>query len=156
MIANYAEPARSATSGSWRDIVGDISGGGHTLAEIDLGPLARQAGLPAPRRQALRRERSGRVRYVDAEFELPDGTVLAVEIDGAVHLKPASWWEDLDRQNELVIGGVPVLRFASLTLRLEPARVISQLARMRAAHPARNSVVRAARTDDYVQRGQLA
>jgi hypothetical protein len=117
-----------------RDVLGDIAGGGHTLAEIDLGPLAARAGLPPPRRQAVRKERGGRVRYLDAEFDLPDGTSLAVEIDGAVHLRPESWWDDTDRQNEVVIGGSPMLRFPSLTLRLEPTRVVDQLLRMRLAH----------------------
>ena len=120
-----------------RAVLGDISGGGHTLAEIDLAPLARAAGLAPPRRQALRREPNGRVRYVDAEFDLPDGTVLAVEIDGAMHLRPTTWWDDLDRQNELVIAGSPVLRFASATLRLEPTRVSDQLRRIRLAHTPR-------------------
>ena len=119
-----------------RDILGDIGGGGHTLAEIDLGPLALRAGLPPPRRQALRREASGRYRYVDAEFDLPDGTVLAVEIDGAVHLKPVSWWDDMDRQNELVIDRRLVLRFPSVTVRLDQPRVVDQLRRLRLAHAA--------------------
>jgi hypothetical protein len=118
-----------------RDVLGDIAGGGHTLAELDLGPLAVRAGLGRPRRQALRPEPNGRIRYLDAEFDLPDRTVLAVEVDGAVHLQPETWWNDADRQNEVVIGGRPMLRFPSLTVRLEPARVIDQLTRMRLAHP---------------------
>jgi hypothetical protein len=117
-----------------REILGDISGGGHTLAEIDLGPLAARAGLPLPNRQALRPEPNGRIRYLDAEFDLPDGKVLAVEVDGAVHLQPESWWNDAKRQNEVVIGGRPMLRFPSLTIRLSPDEVIDQLARMRQAH----------------------
>ena len=120
-----------------RAILGDISGGGHTLAEIDLGPIALLAGLPPPRRQVLRREPSGQARYVDAEFDLPDGTALVVEIDGAVHLQPTSYWDDLDRQNEIVIDGSPVLRFASLSIRLSEQRVVDQLRRMRLAHPPR-------------------
>lgn len=117
-----------------RDILGDIGGGGHTLAEIDLGPLALQAGLPRPRRQVLRPEPNGRVRYIDAGFDLPDGTVLAVEIDGAVHLQPQAWWDDTSRQNEIVIAGRPMLRFPSLTVRLDGPAVIDQLRRMRLAH----------------------
>lgn len=119
---------------SMRDVLGDIGGGGHTLTEIDLGPLARLAGLPTPRRQVLRREHSGRVRYVDAEIDLPDGATLMIEIDGAVHLKPTQWWDDLARQNELVIGGGTMLRFDSVTVRLDPERVVDQLRRMRLAH----------------------
>ena len=117
-----------------RSVLGDIGGGGHTLAEIDLAPLAHRAGLPPPRRQALRREPSGRVRYVDAEFDLPDGTVLVVEIDGAVHLRPTSWWDDMSRQNEIVIAGSPVLRFDSVTVRLDEERVVDQLARFARRH----------------------
>ncbi len=117
-----------------RDILGDISGGGHTLAEIDLGPLAVRAGLAPPRRQVLRREPDGKVRYIDVEFDLPDGIVLAVEIDGAMHLVPESSWDDMDRQNEVAIGGSPMLRFPSLKVRLEPPRVVDQLRRMRIAH----------------------
>jgi hypothetical protein len=118
-----------------RAILGDIDGGGHTLAEIDLAPLAARAGLGPPRRQALRREAGGKARYVDAEFDLPDGTVLAVEIDGAVHLQPTSWWDDTKRQNELVIGGQLVLRYPSLTVRLDKPEVVDQLRRIRLAHP---------------------
>lgn len=117
-----------------RDILGDIGGGGHTLAEIDLGPLAFRAGLHRPRRQVLRIEPGGKVRYVDAEFDLPDGTILAVEIDGAVHLGPQAWWDDTARQNEIVIAGRPVLRFPSLTVRLDGQVVVDQLRRMRIAH----------------------
>ena len=117
-----------------RSILGDIGGGGHTLAEIGLGALALRAGLPAPHRQALRREPSGKVRYLDAEFDLPDGSAFVVEVDGFVHLKPISWWNDMSRQNEIVIGGRPVLRFPSVTVRLEPEVIVDQLRRMRLAH----------------------
>jgi hypothetical protein len=117
-----------------RDILGDIGGGGHTLAEIDLGPLAVKAGLPPPRRQRLRRESSGKARWLDVEFDLPDGTALAVEVDGSAHMQIDSWIDDSDRQNEVVIGGQPVLRFPSITVRLNEQRVIDQLRRMRLAH----------------------
>jgi hypothetical protein len=116
-----------------RDVLGDISGGGHTLAEIDLGPLARRAGLAEPRRQAMRREPNGTVRYIDAEFDLPDGTTWPSR-STALHLKPLSWWDDMTRQNELVIGGQPVLRYPSVTIRLEQASVVDQLRRIRLAH----------------------
>ena len=120
--------------GVMRDVLADIGGGAHTLDELDLGPLAARAGLPAPRRQAVRHEPGGRKRYVDAEFDLPDGQLLVVEVDGAVHLRPQTWWDDMARQNELVIGGSPVLRFSSTDIRLDPEGVVDQLSRVRHAH----------------------
>jgi hypothetical protein len=117
-----------------RAVIGDIGGGGHTLDELELAPLARRAGLPAPRRQALRRERGGRVRYVDAEFDLPDGQLLIVEVDGAVHQRPETMWDDMTRQNELIISGSTVLRFSSVDIRLDHEHVVDQLRRVRDAH----------------------
>lgn len=117
-----------------REILGDISGGGHTLAEIDFGALAERAGFAPPRRQVLRREPSGRVRYLDVELDLPDRTRVVVEIDGAAHQQVLQGSDDMTRQNEIVIHGVPVLRYSSLTVRLDGARVVEQLARMRARH----------------------
>jgi hypothetical protein len=120
--------------GIMRAVLGDIGGGAHTLAEIALGPLAAQAGLPAPRRQAYRPDAEGRPRYLDAEFDLPDGTVLVVEVDGRGHMAVESWLDDSDRQNEVVIDGRPVLRFPSIVLRLDEAKVVRQLRRMLEAH----------------------
>ena len=117
-----------------RDLLGDIAGGGHTLSEIEFGRLASRAGLSPPRRQVLRREPSGRARYLDAEFDLPDGTILAVEIDGAGHLDPDAHADDLTRQNEVVIDGRLVLRYSSITVRTNQAYVIDQLLRIRLAH----------------------
>jgi hypothetical protein len=117
-----------------RDLLGDIAGGGHTLSEIEFGQLARRAGLSPPRRQVLRREPNGRARYLDAEFELPDGTILAVEIDGAGHLDPDAHADDLTRQNEVVIDGRLVLRYSSITVRTNQAYVVDQLLRIRLAH----------------------
>lgn len=117
-----------------RALLGDIAGGGHTLAEIGLATLARRAGLPPPRRQVLRREPGGRARYLDAEFDLADGTMLAVEIDGSVHLEPLTWWDDMVRQNELTISRHLTLRFGSMAIRLAPDLVVDQLRRIRQAH----------------------
>jgi hypothetical protein len=117
-----------------RRVLGDIGGGAHTLAEIDLGRLAARAGLPPPHRQRMRREPSGRIRYLDAEFLLPDGTVLVVEVDGRGHMEVETWLDDSSRQNEVIIEGRPVLRFPSLTIRFDEERVIDQLRRMRLTH----------------------
>lgn len=103
-------------------MAGDIEGGAHSLTEIDFGRLAREAGVGRPIRQAVRLDRYGRRRYLDAEF----GGFVA-EVDGALHLKPLAWWEDMFRQNEIVLAHKPVLRFPSVGIYLRRDQVVAQL-----------------------------
>jgi hypothetical protein len=108
-------------------VLDDIAGGAQALSEIDFAGLCRRAGLPAPTRQAVRRDSRGRRRYLDVEWRLPDGRVLVVEVDGGVHLVAAQLWEDQLRQNDLVLQGDMVLRYPSFIVRTEPRLVIAQL-----------------------------
>jgi hypothetical protein len=134
LAAELAAAGRVRHVAIMREVLGDIAGGAHTLAEIDLGKLAHRAGLAPPQRQSFRRDPDGGLRYLDAEFGLPDGSLLVVEVDGRGHLEVQKWMDDLDRQNEVVIDGRTVLRFASLTIRLSEHKVVDQLRRMRVAH----------------------
>ena len=109
--------------------VDDIAQGAHALSEIDFVRLCARHGLPKPAHQAVRREPSGRRRYLDVEWQLPDGQRRAVEVDGAWHLAPRQWIDDQLRQNEVVIAGTPVLRFPSIVVRDEPEFVAAQLRR---------------------------
>lgn len=107
----------------------DIGQGAEALSEIDFARLCRRAGLPQPVRQAVRVERSGRRRYLDAEWTLPNGRRLVAEVDGALHLVAQRWWADQLRQNELVIAGDTVLRYPSVVVRCEEALIVDQLRR---------------------------
>lgn len=109
----------------------DIGCGAHSLAELDLVRLARRAGIPAPLLQEVRKDSSGRRRYLDAVFPFrSDRSAFAVEVDGALHLQPETYSDDMTRANDVVISGTPVLRFSALTLRLDPEAVVRQLRRM--------------------------
>ncbi len=110
--------------------VADIAQGAQALSEIDFERLCTRNGLPRPDRQAVRVEPSGRRRYLDADWTLPDGRLVGVEVDGAVHLAAARWFEDQLRHNEVVLSGTTLLRFPSVVVRHEPALVVSQLARL--------------------------
>lgn len=110
--------------------LGDVAGGAQSFAEIEIGVLCRRHGLPAPLLQQERVEATGRRRYLDATFPRSDGTTFGVEIDGALHLLPDTYWDDMSRGNELAIGGSRVLRFPSISLRLDAGRVIDQIRRM--------------------------
>jgi hypothetical protein len=105
-----------------RAVMADIEGGADSLAEIDIGKLAKQAGLPPPIRQSFRLDSDGRRRYLDVDF----GT-FSVEVDGGFHLRPLNAWDDAHRQNALVLGGDRILRFPSVAIRLYPDMVIAQL-----------------------------
>jgi hypothetical protein len=109
--------------------VGDIAQGAHALSEIDFARLCTRHHLPRPDRQAIRHER-GRRRYLDVEWQLPDGRRVVVEVDGAWHLETRQWVSDQLRQNEVVIGGALVLRFPSIVVREEPELVVAQLRRV--------------------------
>lgn len=110
--------------------IGDIEQGAEALSEIDFGRLCKRFGLPMPTRQAVRKSKDGRRRYLDVEWLLPDGRVVAVEVDGAHHMYVENWIPDQLRQNAVVIGGTAVLRFAAVLVRDEPALVAAQLAEL--------------------------
>jgi len=109
--------------------IDDIEQGAHALSEIDFARLCHRHGLPEPHRQAVRTDRFGRRRYLDAEWTTRSGERLAVEVDGALHLIAQTWWDDMVRQNEVVLSDRRVLRFASVFARHEQPIVIDQLGR---------------------------
>ncbi|MDX6246110.1 MAG: hypothetical protein QOE76_3833 [Frankiales bacterium] len=102
--------------------LGDVAGGAQSFAEIDFVRLARRAGLHAPARQALRRDADGRWRFLDVDFGF-----FTVEVDGALHLLPRRYWDDMRRQNALTLRGEHILRFPSVAIRIDPGSVVQQL-----------------------------
>lgn len=110
-------------------VLGDIAGGAQSFAEIDVGRLCEQAGLPAPTRQAIRLDELGRRRYLDCEWRLPDGRVVVLEVDGSFHLEVDNWWRDMRRERQVVISHSTVLRCSSVELRLAPRDVTADLVR---------------------------
>jgi hypothetical protein len=107
----------------------DIEQGAQALSEIDFISLCKRNRLPLPTHQAVRIEPSGRRRYLDVEWKLSGGRVLAAEVDGAIHVAPLNWILDQMRQNEVVLDGTPLLRYPSIVIRSEEASVVAQLRR---------------------------
>ena len=118
-------PLRRAAS--IRDLLADVSGGSQSLAEIDVLRLCRAWGLAPPRRQKKRRDRSGRQRFTDCEWDLPDGRVLVLEIDGAFHLEVVSYTEDVKRHRALTTDRRIVIRCTTYEVRHEPAGLMQDL-----------------------------
>lgn len=108
----------------------DIQGGSEALSEIDLVRLCRKAGVPKPDQQVVRTDSSGRRRYLDARLVRPDGRVILIEVDGAVHLRVDHWWDDQSRSNDLVLAeDAIIIRLPSVLLRADPSAVTDLLRR---------------------------
>ncbi|GAA1736797.1 DUF559 domain-containing protein [Luedemannella helvata] len=102
----------------------DVGAGSHSLAELDLVRLCRQAGLPTPSRQVPRVDSDGTHRYLDLLFE---EWGVHVEVDGAHHVDARQWWLDLRRQNALAAYGMRTLRFPAFMIREQPDVVVAQI-----------------------------
>lgn len=103
----------------------DIEGGAHALSELDFTRLVvRQFHLPAPDRQAARRDRQGRRRWLDVVWE--EARVI-VEIDGAGHIDVVQYWDDMDRSNDFTLQHYQILRFPAWMIRYHPEHVASQI-----------------------------
>jgi hypothetical protein len=108
----------------------DIGGGSRALSEIDLVRMCRTADLPEPARQRVRLDARGRRRYLDAEWSLPGGRRLMLEVDGVHHMDVSQWYDDLLRQAEVARPGRDwVVRIPATAARLEPERVVAILRR---------------------------
>jgi hypothetical protein len=44
------------------------------------------------------------IEHGDASWRRGDGRLVAVEVDGAIHLAPTQWWDDQLRQNDLALA----------------------------------------------------
>ncbi len=110
-----------------RLLLDDIEGGAHSLTEIEVSRMCRRAGLRPPDRQTPRRDRQGRRRWLDAEWILPDGRTVVLEIDGAFHMEVSEWWQDMPRERSVVLGKSMVFRTSTFEVRRQPHLVTRDL-----------------------------
>ncbi|MEJ5887297.1 hypothetical protein WDZ16_02370 [Pseudokineococcus marinus] len=110
-------------------VLDDVEGGAQALSEVRLVRLCRTAGLPVPAQQAVRRDATGRRRYLDALWELEDGRRVLLEVDGVGHVEEARWYDDLLRAAEVTRPGEVVLRLPARALRVDRDRVVTLLRR---------------------------
>lgn len=104
----------------------DAAGGIQSLPERDFGTILAGQRLPRPTRQQPVRGPDGRY-YLDADWSEYG---VAAEIHGIPHLTIARWDDDLQRGNELVIGGRRVVVFSSFGVRRRQDQVGDQLRRL--------------------------
>ena len=110
-----------------RGFLDDIAGGSQSMAEIDLMDTCRSFGLAPPARQCRRRDSESRLRFTDAEWDLPDGRTLVLEVDGSFHRTHDAWEDDLRRQRRIENPKRLVIRCTAVELRSEPEEVVKDL-----------------------------
>ena len=110
-----------------RALLVDVSAGAHSMAEVDLRQACRTYGVQPPRSQQPRTDSRGRRRYTDAEWLLPDGRVLVLEVDGGFHDDVMQATEDRVRNRRLTNERRSVVQCAAWELRHEPWEVIQDL-----------------------------
>ena len=110
-----------------REAIADAATGAHSLGELDLARMCRHFRLAIPHRQVPRRDATGVWRYLDAEWELGNGEVVVLEVDGSFHMDALAWQADLRRERSIVVGRKRVLRATNFEVRHEPAFLVRDL-----------------------------
>ncbi len=118
-------PLRRAPA--FRATLGDIAGGSQSGAELDVIRLCRRFELVPPTRQRPRLDSSGKRRWTDCEWDLPDGSTLVLEVDGSFHMEVEHWSDDLKRARRLTTRERTVVRCTAYEVRHETGDVAHDL-----------------------------
>lgn len=118
-------PLRRAPA--FRATLRDIAGGSQSGAELDVMRMCRAFALRPPDRQRPRFDRGGKRRWTDCEWDLPDGSVLVLEVDGSFHMEVEHWGADLKRSRRVTTRSRTVVRCTAYELRHEPGEVAHDL-----------------------------
>lgn len=106
----------------------DVAGGSQSGAELAVVRVCRRHRIRLPDRQRMRVDRAGKRRWRDAEWDLPDGRVLVLEVDGAFHVDVLQAGDDAKRSRRLTTSRRTVIRCTAYELRNEPDEVASDVA----------------------------
>lgn len=110
-----------------RELLGDVRGGAHSMAEVDLRKACREYGVRPPRSQRPRTDSRGRRRYTDAEWLLPDRRTLVLEVDGSFHDDVVQATLDRRRNRQLTSTTRIVVQCSAWEIRHEPWEVMQDL-----------------------------
>jgi hypothetical protein len=118
-------PLRRAKA--FKRTLGDIAGGAHSGAELDVRRMCRRFSMRPPDRQRIRKDRAGKRRWTDCEWDLPDGTTLVLEVDGAFHIEVRQQGDDFKRARRITTRKRIVVRCSAYELRHETEEVAVDL-----------------------------
>jgi len=111
----------------FRRTLGDIAGGAHSGAELDVRRMCRRFAIPQPTGQRARTDRAGKRRWTDCEWDLPSGQTLVLEVDGSFHTEVMQWNADLRRARRITTPSRIVVRCSAYELRYEASEVAADL-----------------------------
>ena len=111
----------------FRATLHDLGAGAQSVAEIDVRRACRRFNVAAPSSQMPRVDRSGRRRWTDCEWRLPNGRTLVLEVDGAFHLDVLQYDDDVRRARRLTTADRVIVRCSACEIREEPGEVMSDL-----------------------------
>ncbi len=104
-----------------------VDAGAHSGAELEVGHMCRRFRMPPPARQRRRRDRWGRPRWTDAEWDLGDGHTIVLEIEGGFHMDVLEAAADARRSRRLTTRTRTVVRCTAYELIHEMAEVAIDL-----------------------------
>ena len=110
-----------------RELLGDVAGGAHSLAEVDLRKACRAHGVRPPDSQRPRNDNRGRRRYLDAEWRLADGRVIVLEVDGRFHDDVMEATDHRRRNRRLTTPDRMVVQCSAWEIRHEAWEVMEDL-----------------------------
>ena len=118
-------PLRRAPA--FRATLRDIGGGSQSGAELDVMRMCRAYSLRPPDRQRPRLDGGGKRRWTDCEWDLPDGSVLVLEVDGSFHMEVEHWGADKKRARRLTTRERTVVGCTAYEVRHEPGELARDL-----------------------------
>lgn len=110
-----------------RELLGDVAGGAHSMAEVDLRKACRAHGVRPPDSQRPRKDNRGRRRYTDAEWRLEDGRVVVLEVDGSFHDDVMEATDHRRRNRRLTGSNRIVVQCSAWEIRHEAWEVMTDL-----------------------------
>jgi hypothetical protein len=119
------KPLRRAKQ--FKRTLGFVDAGAHSGAELEVGRMCRRFGMPQPTRQKRRKDRWGRPRWTDAEWDLADGHTIVLEVEGGFHMDVLEAAADARRSRRLTTRTRTVVRCTAYELIHEMTEVAIDL-----------------------------
>lgn len=131
-IARFEKFQQSAAV---RQALLDALDGADSVGEVDVSDLVVRAGLPRPERQFVLETPEGPRPY-DLAVELPDGTLLLIEVDGPRHREERVQRNDRLKDRAAAAAGHLLIRIDPYEAWRDPWTVLAMLRTIAAEHSA--------------------